>query len=309
MALRFKRGAACRARAGVAAVLLFTLTGCKNIVDVDVPTPPPTLALYGFVHPDAPVQLDVYRTAEMGESTTTEALRLTDAEVTVAAAQQQEVLRYVPGKGYAGSGLVTSPGQTYRVEVSRPGFETVRAETTIPARPQVQVQTRNLGLEDGYFIFEITLTIDDPAGENYYRLGMFRSIPPERRTQGVAWEHVSFTASDVSLRTNPADVGGQRLEEAPQSFRIAYIGDAAFDGSAKQLRLLAQYRDFELPTHASLVVTSMGRDYFAYHRDLELQRRNLDDPFAEPVALFSNVEDGAGVFGSYANTVTPITFR
>lgn len=292
-------------------VILFAILmmGCRSIVDIDVPGQTSALALYGFIHPASPIQVDVYRTAGIDELATTEALRITDAQVTVVNQGEENELIYSAENGYTGSPLPT-PGQTYRVEVSRPGFETIHAESTVPARPRVTVDTRKVEQDEQFTRFEVTLSLEDPAGEHYYRIGCYAFIPPGERLQDREWHEVWFSTADLTLRANPADVGGQPLEQEVQGVTgTVYVSDATFKGATKQFVLRMGILEDDLPLRAELVVTSMGNDYFKYHRDLELQRRNTEDPFAEPVPLFSNVQNGEGVFGSYANTVTQILFQ
>ena len=312
MTFRFRDNRSLQAwstRFSLAILLAFLATGCKSVVDVDVPEQPPALALYGFIHPDSPIQVDVYRTAGIDELATTEALRITDAQVTVVNQGEENELIYSAENGYTGSPLPI-PGQTYRIEVSRPGFATIHAKSTVPARPRVTVHTRKVEQDEQFTRFEVTLSLEDPAGEHYYRIGCYAFIPPGQRTQDREWHEVWFSTADLTLRANPADVGGQPLEQESQGVVGAvYVGDVAFKGATKQFVLRMDIREDDLPLRAELVVTSMGSDYFKYHRDLELQKRNTEDPFAEPVPLFSNVRNGEGVFGSYANTVTQILFR
>lgn len=292
----------------IVALLAVLVLGCESVVDIEVPTPPPALALYSFINPDESLQVDVYRTAGIDEQATTDALRITDALVTVVSPARQDTLIFIAGQGYRG-GPFPAPGETYRVEVSKPGFASIHAESTIPARPQVTVRTRTVGQDELGTQFEITLSIVDPVGEHYYRIGCYAFIPPGERFMDTEWQEVFFSSPDLILRENPADVGGQRLESQPRVVGTVYVSDATFDGMTKEFILHVDVREWELPLQAKLVVTSMGKDYFAYHRDLELQRRNTDDPFAEPVALFSNVDNGEGILGSYANTTANVLFQ
>lgn len=289
--------------------LLAALTSCKSVVDIEVPAQPPALALYSFINPDESIQVDVYRTAGMDEPATTDALRVTDALVTVVSQARRDTLFFSSeDQGYRG-GPFPAPGETYRVEVSRPGFVDVHAESTVPARPPITVRTRKVGQDEQNAQYEIALSIDDPVGEHYYRIGCYAFIPPDERFRDTEWQEVFFSSPDLILRENPADVGGQRLESQPQVVGTVYVSDATFEGTTKQFMLHVDVQEWELPFQAKLVVTSMGKDYFAYHRDLELQRRNTDDPFAEPVALFSNVDNGEGILGSYANTTANVLFQ
>lgn len=122
---------------------------------------------------------------------------------------------------------------------------------------------------------------------------------------------MELTGSDPALRDSPATVGGISLEGERSSYAAAYFDDALFDGEPRTFTFdanLTVSAYAPLPeTH--LVVTSMSEEYFEYHRHLDLQRRTNEDPLGDPTDLYSNVEDGTGVFSGYASTALVMPLR
>jgi hypothetical protein len=45
---------------------------------------------------------------------------------------------------------------------------------------------------------------------------------------------------------------------------------------------------------------SLSEDYFKYKLSLEKYQETAGDPFAQPVQVYSNVENGFGIFGGYS---------
>jgi hypothetical protein len=47
---------------------------------------------------------------------------------------------------------------------------------------------------------------------------------------------------------------------------------------------------------------SINHDYYTYLKSLNMyyETGGSEDPFAEPVVIFSNIENGYGIFGSYS---------
>lgn len=300
---------ATRLFATAAVVLLWgAASGCDSSVDLDVPGSDPQLAAYSFFNPDSSWSVAVYRTVGLGEAVPTEALAVEGATVTVTTGSEVDTLEAAsPGRyTYPSSSPVV--GAEYAVEVAAPGFPPVRARDRVPARPDVSLQWERLEEEDASVPqanVRLSLTLRDVPGTNYYRIGVYRYVPPELQQEGIAWKPAFFSSTDPALRSSPATVGGLVLEGEQESFRVAYLNDELFDGDVRTFTLDTAF--FLSGPNAALppvrvVVTSMSTPYFEYHRRLELQRLNDDDPLADPVGLYTNVEGGVGVFGAYANT-------
>ena len=50
-----------------------------------------------------------------------------------------------------------------------------------------------------------------------------------------------------------------------------------------------------------LNVRAINAEYFKFYQTLGLQSVLSEDPFAEPVNVYSNIENGFGVFAGYKN--------
>jgi hypothetical protein len=289
-------------------ILWGTASGCDSSVDLDVQGGDPQLAVYSFFNPDSSWSVAVYRTVGLGEAVPTEALAVEGATVTVTAEGRTDTLRATSAGRYTFPLASPIGGTEYAVEVAAPGFPIARARDRVPARPDVSLQWERLVEEDASVPqanVRLSLTLRDVPGPNYYRIGVYYYVPPELQQEGIAWKPAFFSSTDPALRSSPATVGGLVLEGEQESLRVAYLNDDLFDGDARTLTLNTTFflsgPNAPLPP-VRVVVTSMSTSYFEYHRRLELQRLNDDDPLADPVGLYTNVEGGVGVFGAYANT-------
>lgn len=56
-----------------------------------------------------------------------------------------------------------------------------------------------------------------------------------------------------------------------------------------------------------VIIEHLSEELFKFYNSVEHHREAVDNPFAEPVPVFSNVVDGLGVFGSEATSFTHVT--
>ncbi len=290
------------------AVTVAVLAGCDGTVRLDVGSAEPKLAVYAFPNPDSTWDVTVYRTARLGEATTAEELALESATVTVMGGGSVDTLRAAAPGRYIHASIPTV-GTEYTLTVSSTGLGTAAARAPVPKRPEVVVKAEQLGSDGFEERVRLRITLSDESGLNYYRIGVYEFVPPDLRQGGIAWRPAFFESDDPSLRSSAATVGGVELEGERGAFRIAYLGDDLFEGETRIIELITAFDasgpDPSLP-EVRVVVSALSPAYLEYHRRLDLQRLNDDDPLADPVALFNNVEGGVGVLGPYANTVTSL---
>jgi hypothetical protein len=286
--------------------MLVAITGCEGIVDLDVPAASSRLAAYGFLNPDSVFSITLYRTATPTEVIQTDDLLINDATVVITNDQRQDTLRSNGRGRYIHPFLKPSTEQAYMLEVAAPDLPPIRAHNLVPSRPQTTVRAERVGSDERTIRYRFDLTLIDRAGPNFYRVGIYTFIPPDQRQQDRAWVAELFRSTDPILRNSPASVGSLDIEGNSGSYQVAYFQDDVFEGETRTIDLEVDF--FRTPPDQPLatvhvVVTSMNEAYFEYHRSLALQRRNEGDPLADPVDIYSNIENGAGIFSSYANRV------
>ena len=269
--------------------------GCQTVVDVDLAEFEPRLAAFGFISPDSIWNVLLYRNASMQQPVKAPQLLVAGAQVAVSGKDGRVVLEEDSAGYYTHDGL-PEVGQTYVLEVQATGYPDIRAEGHVPPRPSVEVTL--MDVEYGRRENRIEFSLDDPAGENFYRVGLFS-------LHGDEWSTIGFSTTDPAIKFSPDLVGVINLDDDLTTFNVGWFGDELFEGTSRTIALDFRHyvNPFDFPV---LVVTSMSKDYFEYHRTLELQYWNSGDPFTSPVDVYSNVTGGSGVFGGYANTVIEV---
>lgn len=188
-------------------------------------------------------------------------------------------------------GLEATDLATYTMEVEVDGFDKVTASQKMPFPVAVSNATYTpLGTinEEAEERDEIIIKWNDPSGEeNFY---MFR-----------AWGELKYNDGDTIIYY-PGMVYLDSLDpliEFGPDYELL-INDSSFDGKEKQVIFYTEELFFEdqLFTLDKLWVEliSISKDKYLYLKSLSAFFDARDNPFAEPVTVHNNFENGTGIF-------------
>lgn len=178
----------------------------------------------------------------------------------------------------------------YRLEASAPGLGSVYAEQRMPRQVEiasVKVEKEGAVSEGGEKADEIQIQFTDPAGEdNYY------AVRVDFLTK------ISFQPGDTveyiyPLFTSTLD----QIVQQGREYEHLFSGQS-FDGNRYTLSLYTEYGiDFGDPNaRVRVYLFSLSREAYLYDLSLRQYSDTADNPFAEPVTVFSNIEGGYGIF-------------
>lgn len=185
------------------------------------------------------------------------------------------------------------PLSEYEITVLHPYFEILNASTAVPQEPVVKHQPDTiLYTEQGRFYWlDVYYEIHDIPGPTYYWLYGKHTL------HGVTYAG----GGSASIKAPFIDDFNRRIDtEAKYGFRYSYyvrISDVGYDGDNL---------GFNRPgkTGSFFNVVSADEHYDKYIKSSIKARLNSEDelPFKEPVQIYSNIENGYGIFGSCAIT-------
>ena len=293
-----------RFKSGLLLALVCLLAACeKEVTSLKLPGADSQLVVNAFISPqDTVLEVAVYESKPViGERPGASDDLIRDATVTLSDGLKTVVLplvtptRYLSGTAYRTrrEALSIEAGKTYYLQVSTPDGRLVRAQCTVPAPPVPEirfdsvVRTSEYGTGD-YLDYTGTLHWQDPAGEeNFYRVGAdLKYVWPDR--QGELFEEWRPVYWDRYKATSFSDA---RRDGTP------------FSSPGVDFFVADHFHSVTLYAH----LLHTDRAYFEYHRTL---RTNTgDNPFAEPMLLYSNVEGGLGVFAAYNRTTLEARIR
>ncbi|MBN1925385.1 MAG: DUF4249 family protein, partial [Prolixibacteraceae bacterium] len=210
-------------------------------------------------------------------------------------------------------------GKTYRVEVSHPGYDDVNCETTIPLPTKIlNVDTTNVELS--YYI-PVRLTFKDSTDfNNYYRIfvrakwGSLVSDYGDAQNDTVIVYTKTFgelDTDDVLIKGVTSRESDKYMVGSPEN-NYNIFTDKTINGQEYTIT-------FTIP---GIMLRKFGKSKFQpergefYFVEIELQSISPDeylylstinsyffygyDMLSEPVMVYSNIENGAGIFAGYA---------
>lgn len=231
---------------------------------------------------------------------------------------------------HTGSGYYLAPtdigrpkeGTNYRIEVNSPEFGRATANSHVPKKASFKnayISNENyIDPSGGNEKVEITIELEDEASiENYYYLTVNSIYSNPEFGIEDSWV-ICFSSSDPVF---DADEYGGDFIEIEETADIYYCNglttfrDLLFEGETKTFKIyLNHYEIFdysynpdtgeEIKTRRDirLVLGSMSRNIYNYKRSARSQSWNQDNPFAEPIQVYSNIEGGVGIFGGFVET-------
>jgi len=283
-------------------ILLITgamiFTSCEDFFETTLDLDPPEhleqLVIQGFADTtDDELNVLVTKTAGLLTNVNEGDLRINDAEVVLIhdgveyeLAPVEEESRY---NYLLVSGTVNfEEGETYSLKVTAAGFEEASAQSTVP----YSVSPSNITFdEDGPTTVdddysEISMFVKDPSEQNnFYELKLLRKYQ---------------NGTEVVYSDLYADVFDVVIEEGIANL---IIKDESFNGEEKIVELFLSKWYFDgdpdLLDNLYLLWRTISEDQYKYSKSLEQHQLSADNPFATPVQVYSNIENGIGLFAIY----------
>lgn len=294
-------------------VLLF-LWSCTKEIEIDIPQEEPSLVVHSSIVPfTMPVSkslgIDLQSSLYIYDTTT---LKIDDAIVLY---YENDILRdtleysydkkkYIIDKTISDFPVV---GNKYSIEISKEGFTTVTAHTTIPSKVIItdtivnQIAYYN---EDGGAYSEVSVSFDDPSNEeNYYEIAI--------SDIGIAddnWEnYYSISSNDNIITSENYYPSLIRFDIKKPKFLL--FSDKQINGQAHQLSIFYTPPQREsdvrwITSHyISIHLRNVTEEYYKYRTTL-LQHLNSNEEdilygTGEPLNVVSNIENGLGFFAGY----------
>jgi hypothetical protein len=235
---------------------------------------------------------------------------------------------------YENKNIRISGNQKYNLEIAADGFERIKAETFLPSMvPIEKIDTFSSFQEDQYnYIRTKNAQIyfsDDNGQINYYRVTLeIAGISVTVNTISNEYPIIpnyyiaSINSTDPVFGTEDNDdiFGGYSYN------RFSIFDDKLFNGKNYGL-ILSLKSDYvtkgsedkpiningvnDIKTYNytlyKIKLISLSESMYHYLRTVTLQQASENDPFSDPVLVYSNVENGAGIFGGYCESEKLIT--
>lgn len=213
----------------------------------------------------------------------------------------KEQLAYVPSDtlnrfGAYHSQLIPQAGKKYMVKASHPAYGTVTAEDEIPEPAQLVSQTLisypdTFG-ETARVKFRIK---DDASAQNYYRINAW--VYYTQRVVDDNGDTVELSSA-TGLRATPLS---PLLDTLRDTGWYPVFSDRNFNGLEKEIELSIESTPTATKTETMTLYVELytiSKQSFEYYRTVDLYHQTSYN--TEPVHVYSNVQNGYGIFAGYA---------
>lgn len=296
---------------------LFWLSACTVTVEPEIAQLPDRLVVNALLVPDQPFGIRVSSSRYILAETDTFA-SVDDAQVTLfedgrAVAQPEHT-----GAGWYASEFWPQPGHRYDLQVSSETRGTVAASSELHPAVAIQqltadsVPTRIISCAGAnctseYITdYELQLRLTDPGGHGFYEVLGYATVQdsvPVRNNTGdsVGYEvlqrphRLNFVTDDLAIDRANLGVAGDSIFGTSLLF-----SNNIFAGKSYTLSFATDNDQPRRAVRLTILLRTLSEAQYQYLRTRWLAEDTSGDPFAEPVPVFSNVENGYGIFASYS---------
>jgi len=290
---------------------VFFATSCEEPVDLDIAIQEPQIVVTSNFAPGEPFKVTVTKSRNLLTSEADEFVN--NAVVRVFSSQGKELdklsLNNFHTPFYESKRIAPESGKAYGLQVEVPGKPTILAEDIVPlpvALTAIEMDTLEIFGETTEQIYKVAIDVHftDPIGaQDYYHLSLFNHTADLETGAPMDGFNGSSTGEIVltplmpleSDKNNPAVIfhfedGGVLFTDEDfdgQKATLTFYSLLSFNNEANQGKVVGELR-------------TVSKDYYLYHTSLSRQIANKDRPFVEPISVYSNIENGLGIFSGYA---------
>lgn len=182
-------------------------------------------------------------------------------------------------------------GSQYGISVNAPGLKSVKATSETPALiTEITVDTARTGSDKINFKIQFT---DDGSQKNYYGITIaYHGFYADGTGEFTEYVDSYFSTKEYFVANGDSDIDGERYA---QEF---FFKDDIFNGQTISFTGTKYLYDTGTTGNYFIItVKSMSEDLYKYKLSYLKYLEADGSPFAEPVQVYSNVEDGFGIFG------------
>ncbi|HEY0652453.1 MAG TPA: DUF4249 domain-containing protein [Chryseosolibacter sp.] len=281
----------------IASFLLLTLCACELVVDVDIPIEKRNLVLSSFFNPDstwkAKVSLSRHILDEAPYPFVSDAIVVVFEGENAIDTLEHDSLGY-----YRSADEGPKPGKSYSIRAVTSEHGTASGSSFCPQIVPGQFSSLQTSVgEFGQPEYSFTITFTDPAGKDFYQvmaIGEYRYTNPYTG-QGFV------NRSNVRVWSDDEGIDNEELE----NYEGFFFPDAIFNGEefSVNVKMTPNMWGGSASSKYFIYFRAVSEDYYKYKITSMLQNHVGNDPFAQPVKVYNNIENGFGIIGGFTQTV------
>jgi hypothetical protein len=296
-------------------ILIISLTACTEKIELPVPQAKPMPVLNSLIQPDSLITVYLSLSTPVLSDSDTETIQEATVKLFINGEYSETLNQISPGVFQTNQ--TAEIGKEYMLRAEIPAFETLKAVTHIPEPAEITDGTFErrviyVARQSQYMDIAELSFIDPQEVENYYQIAFYTShYFYTYETDPITGEEIivdSVQTVRYSKYINSNDPiivneGDMDFYPMPGSTESLVFSDELMKNE-NQITFILQARPIAL-------LRSISKDYYLFEKSRIRQRANLEilnyNPanfffVNNPVDLYSNVENGLGIFAGYSET-------
>jgi hypothetical protein len=190
--------------------------------------------------------------------------------------------------------------KSYTIKGGAPGYLPIEATTAIPDYIPVTIVEYKKEVRkkrNGAFVDEITIAFTDPGNEkNFYGIDFFVA------NFGGSFGRNCFYTRDKDI--DDQGNGFDPFDDEEACFESVTLNDNNFNGTKKTIKfevlseLMKPFKDTQtgVITFPQIILEHFTENHYKYIKSIAKYKDVRDNPFAEPVNIYTNIKNGYGIF-------------
>lgn len=293
--------------------IISVISACRKKLDIDIPEADKNIVVNGIITPDSLIKINISKSQNSLDNgkipyLETATVKLYEDDEFI------EELSHTTSGNYI-STINPEINKKYKINVDYENLKSVNAKIELINSVEIisidtskVVSTEDYGGENSKFFLKIKF--DDNANEeNYYFISLTISVPEYAYAEdttifiGMTELLAGVNSNDPVFRNEDSYFNFEGMEGRAFS-------DKLFNGKQYTLKVNTTYwngnyspygyQEYDTEqTTVKIKLLTINRDIYNYIISYNLNDQTGDDPFAQPVQVYTNIENGLGLFSGY----------
>jgi hypothetical protein len=262
-------------------LILFVFSSCEKTFYLDLPQQENYIVVNAILNPDSTVCINLSKNLNPDQSIWAGLTYINNASVELLMPNGQILIPLYDTLGNYRLNYYPIPGLKYKLLVDVPNLPSVNAECEIPQKVKIDsLYFRDVYRQNSDYV-ETNVCFTDTDTMNYYFL--------------------LIQAVENIYSQNPA-LGNnfQNIDNLLYVFSDQIFNGSSFSAPFYMVKSAVTYSDSLV---SRVFLQSLDDNYYKYLHTMQLTQKTKDNPMAEPIAIYSNIKNGMGIFGAYNASV------
>lgn len=303
------------------------LSGCEQVVKTSLYNHDPVMVANGFLAPDSTAWIKLTNSRPVTSGVKMKPIPNADLTLVVEDGAEYS-LEYVTNYGdydsktsyYRSSELDIIPGAKFSLKGKHDRYPTISSEVTIPASTSwetaqlVQVDTLNSSsqYENTELLLDIELSLSDNLkADDYYAFFVYSKRTSQVENPDTSYTRrlvdiLNFETADPAITQEYYNFTNSIFDDGKVEFKeeAAYFTDEMFNGKNKTINISTNCYIYDSSFEHLLEIRMLhiSREMYLYAKSLRKSNQEssgLDIPVGEPARVYSNIDNGLGIFGAF----------